>query len=60
MYQYNEVMIMSQKSIMVNEETHRQAKILSAKTGIPIGEIVELLLMGATEKDIIKLSEKRK
>jgi|JI9StandDraft_1071089.scaffolds.fasta_scaffold44541_4 hypothetical protein len=53
-------MIMSQKSIMVNEETHKQAKILSAKTGIPIGEIVELLLMGTSEKDILKLSEKKK
>lgn len=51
---------MTKKSIHVEEETHKKAKILSAQTGIPIGEIFDLLIEGATEKEIQKMAEKKK
>jgi hypothetical protein len=47
------------KTVNLDEETHRQAKILSAKTNLTIQEIIELLVNGTTEKEILKLYEKR-
>lgn len=51
---------MAKKTIQIEEEMHRQAKILSANTGLTIGEIIELLLKGTSEKEILKLAGKGK
>ncbi|MCB1177623.1 MAG: hypothetical protein KDK36_08610 [Leptospiraceae bacterium] len=51
---------MSKKTVNIDEEVHVKAKILSAKTGKTIGEIIELLINGTTEKEILKLAEKKK
>jgi hypothetical protein len=51
-------MIMAKKSIQVEEGTHRRAKILSAETGLSIGEIVDLLVNGSSEKQIRELAKK--
>lgn len=54
-----ENMEMSRKSVMIDEDIHRKAKILAAQTGLTIGDIVELLLEGTSEKEILKLAEKK-
>lgn len=51
---------MSKKTIHVEEEVHEKAKILSAKTKLSIGEIIDLLISGTSEKEILKLAERRK
>ncbi|MCB1179651.1 MAG: hypothetical protein KDK36_18880 [Leptospiraceae bacterium] len=51
---------MSKKTIHVEEEVHEKAKILSAKTKLSIGEIIQLLIDGTSEKEILKLHEKKK
>lgn len=51
---------LTKKSIHIEEESHKLAKILSAKTGISIGEIFDLLINGTSEKEILKLAEKKK
>ena len=51
---------MSKKTVNIEEEIHRKAKILSAKTSLTIAEIIELLIEGTSEKEILKLAEKRK
>lgn len=50
----------AKKTVNIDEEIHRQAKILSANTGLTIGEIIQLLIEGTSEKEILKLAEKRK
>ena len=52
-------MLMAKKTVNIDEKAHKNAKILSAKTGISIGEIIELLVNGADEKEILELAEKR-
>lgn len=51
---------MVKKTLHVDEETHKKAKILSTQTGIPIGDIVQLLIEGTNEKELLKLAEKKK
>jgi hypothetical protein len=48
---------MSKKTVNIEEEAHKKAKILSAETGLSIGEIIELLLLGTSEKEILKLAK---
>ncbi|HNO26543.1 MAG TPA: hypothetical protein PKK94_26415 [Leptospiraceae bacterium] len=50
---------MSKKSVNVEPEIHEKAKIISAKTGLTIGEIFGLLIEGLTEKDIQKLAKEK-
>ena len=50
---------MAKKTVNIDEETHRQAKILSAKTNLTIQEIIGLLIEGTSEKEILRLSEKK-
>lgn len=47
-------------TLSVNEEIKTQAKILSAKTGVTVSEIFELLVKGTSEKEILKLAGKQK
>ncbi|MCB1155872.1 MAG: hypothetical protein KDK45_00105 [Leptospiraceae bacterium] len=47
------------KNISVPEETHKKAKLLSALSGLPIWKVLDLILEGTTEKDIIRLAKKR-
>lgn len=47
-------------TLSINEEIKMQAKILSAKTGVTVSEIFELLIKGTSEKEILKLAEKNK
>ena len=49
----------AKKTVNIDEEIHRQAKILSANTGLTIGEIIELLISGTSENEILKLAKKR-
>lgn len=46
------------KNISVPEETHKKAKLLSALSGLPIWKVLDLILEGTTEKDIIRLAKK--
>lgn len=50
---------MAKKSVHIEEETHRKAKILSAETNLTIGEIIDLLIEGTSEKEIRKLADKK-
>ena len=49
---------MSKKTVNIEEEAHKKAKILSAETGLDIGEIIGLLLMDTSEKEIRMNSER--
>ena len=49
----------AKKTVNIDEDIHRQAKILSANTGLTIGEIIELLIKGTSESDILKLAKKQ-
>ena len=51
---------MSKKTIHVEKNTHEKVKILSAKTDVPIGKIIELLINGASEVQILSLEKKKK
>ena len=46
-------------TLSINEDIKMQAKILSAKTGVTVSEIFELLISGTSENEIIKLAKKR-
>lgn len=46
-------------TISIEEETKEKAKIIAAKTRLNVSEIIEYLIQGLTEKDILKLSEKK-
>ena len=49
---------MSKKTISIEEDIHKKAKLLSVETGLTVGKIVELLILRTSEKDIMKLAEK--
>jgi len=49
----------AKKTVNIDEEIHRQAKILSANTGLTIGEIIELLISNHSEEEIKKLAKKQ-
>ena len=60
-YVYKVGMLMKEKlTLSVEEEAKELAKILSAKTKLTVSEIFELLIQGTSEKEILKLAEKRK
>ena len=48
------------KTITVEDDTHKRAKILSAKTGMTIKEILALLVLKTSEKEIEKLAQANK
>ena len=45
-------------TLSINEDIKMQAKILSAKTGVTVSEIFELLIQGTSESEIIKMYNK--
>jgi antitoxin component of RelBE/YafQ-DinJ toxin-antitoxin module len=49
----------SKLTLSVDDKVKEQAKILSAKTRISVSEIVELLIQGTSEKEILKLYDKK-
>jgi hypothetical protein len=51
---------MGKKTVNIEEEAHKKAKILSAETGLDIGQIIGLLLMDTSEKEIRKLAKEKK
>lgn len=54
-------MLMKEKlNLSIEDKVKEKAKILSAKTRISVSEIVELLINGTTEKEILKLYENKK
>lgn len=50
---------MSFKTLNVSEETHRKAKLLSALTGLSMAEMLEIIIEGMTDKEILKLAKKK-
>ena len=46
-------------NLSIEEATKEKAKILSVKTKMTVSEIFELLINGTSEKEILKLSEKK-
>lgn len=47
-------------TISLSASTRELAKELSDNTGLPVSHIIELLLNGTSEKEILKLAEKKK
>lgn len=59
------VMTMAEKEkarlgIYLDEEVKKKAEYLKIETGLTLSEIVELLLEGTSEKEILKLADKKK
>ena len=50
---------MAKKSIQIESEAHKAAKHLSTETGFTIGEIIEMLIAGKSEKEIRKLGKEK-
>lgn len=46
--------------IYLDEEVKKKAEYLKIETGLTLSEIVELLLEGTSEKEILKLADKKK
>lgn len=46
-------------TISIEEETKEKAKIIAAKTKLNVSEIIDYLIQDLSEKDILKLSEKK-
>ena len=56
------VMTMAEKArlgIYLDEEVKKKAEYLKIETGLTLSEIVELLLEGTSENEILKLAKKR-
>ena len=45
--------------IYLDEEVKKKAEYLKIETGLTLSEIVELLLEGTSENEILKLAKKR-
>lgn len=54
-----EKIIKEKFQLSIDPKVKEQAKIISAKTKMTVSEIFEYLIQGLTEKDILKLSEKK-
>ena len=48
----------AKKTIQIDEEIHRKAKIISSSTGLNLSQVIELLISNHSEDDIRKLAKK--